>query len=71
MLLIMIAKLLLALFDQSLGYLTSLAIMLKNMNTYSSSNKTRVLGLITDTSNELHITLNGIVKLITLLLKKI
>ena len=70
MLLIMIAKLLLALFDQSLGYLTSLAIMLKNMNTYSSSNKTRVLGLITDTSNELHITLNGIVKLITLLLKK-
>ena len=66
----MIAKLLLALFDQSLGYLTSLAIMLKNMNTYSSSNKTRVLGLITDTSNELHITLNGIVKLSTLLLKK-
>ena len=27
--------------------------------------------LITDTSNALHVTLNGIVKLITLLLKKI
>ena len=51
-------------YDQRLGYLTSLATMFKSMDTYSVSNKTRILGLTTDTTNALHITLDGIVKLL-------
>ena len=45
-------------FEQRLDYLTSLATML---DTYSVS---RTLGLTTDTSNALHITLNEIKKLL-------
>ena len=58
-------------YDQRLGYLTSLSTMLKSIDIFSASNKTRILELTTDTSNTLYITLNGIVKLITLFLKKI
>ena len=57
--------------DQRLVYSKSLATMLKSMNTYSASSKTRILGLTTDTSNQLHITLNGIIKLIPFLLTNI
>ena len=55
-------------YDQRLGYLTLLATM---FNAYSASNKTRIFGLTADASNALHITLNGIVKLIMLLLMKV
>ena len=58
-------------YDQRLGYLTSSATMFKSMYTESASSKTRILGLTTDASNALHITLNGVVKLITLLSTKI
>ena len=49
-------------------YLKSMATMFKEMDTYSSSTKTRQMGLTSDTSNALHISLNGIINLITLLL---
>ena len=57
--------------DQRLVYSESLATMLKSMNTYSASSKARILGLTTDTSNQLHITLNEIIKLIPFLLTNI
>ena len=57
--------------DQKLDYLASLATMFRNTDTYSASNKTRILGLNTDISTVLHFTLNVILKLITLLSKNI
>ena len=50
--------------------LPSLAVMLKSINTYYASRKTRTLRLTRDTSNALHATLNGVIKLITFLLTK-
>ena len=47
-------------FDLRLGYLTPLATMSKSMDTYSVW---RTLEVATDTSNALHITLDGILKL--------
>ena len=40
------------------------------MYTYSASTKTRKLGLTTDTSDALHVTLDGIISLIPILLTK-
>ena len=51
--------------------LQSLAAMLKSIHTYYASHKTRTLQVTTDTSNALHATLNGIIKLITFLLMKV
>ena len=48
-------------FDLRLGYLTPLATMSKSMDTYSVW---RTLEVATDTSNALHITLDGILKLV-------
>ena len=45
--------------------------MFKSKDTYSASSETKIFGLTTDTSNALHITLNGIFKLITLPLTNI
>ena len=47
--------------------LKSMATMFKAIDTYSASTKTRQMGLTSDTSNALHITLNGIINLITLM----
>ena len=47
-----------------------MVVMFKTMDTYSPSTKTRLKGLTSDTSNALHITLNGILNLIPTLLTK-
>ena len=57
--------------DERLEYLASLMTMFKSIDTYSGLNETKILGLTTDTSTELHFTLNGIVKIIKLLSKNI
>ena len=56
--------------DQRLAFIKSMATMFKSMDTYSASTKTREMGLTTDTSNALYITLNGIINLIPILLTK-
>ena len=35
------------------------------MDTYSASSQVRIMGLTTDTSNALHVTLNGLVSLVS------
>ena len=47
-----------------------MATMFKGMDTYSASTNIRKLGLTTDTSDALHVTLNGIICLIPILLTK-
>ena len=56
--------------DPRLAFLKAMAVMFKTMDAYSSSTKTRVKGLTTDTSNALHVTLNGIVNIVPILLRK-
>ena len=46
--------------DKRFDLLRSLARMFKEMDTYSASSHSRVMGLTTDTSSALHITLSGI-----------
>ena len=44
--------------------------MFKEMDTYSASSHQRVMGLTSDTSDAIHITLHGIVNLTSELLEK-
>ena len=54
--------------DERFEFLKSLAHMFKEMNTYSASSHGREMGLMTDTSNVLHITLLGICRVVQTLL---
>ena len=56
--------------DSRLNYLIDLATMFKGMDTYSASSHQRVMGLTSDTSDAIHITLHGIVNLTSELLGK-
>ena len=47
-----------------------MATMFKKMDMYSASSQVRIMGLTTDTSNALHVTLNGLVSLVSQLLGK-
>ena len=46
--------------DKRFDFLRSLSRMFTEMDTYSASSHSRVMGLTTDTSSAFHITLNGI-----------
>ena len=56
--------------DKRFDFLRSLARMFKEMDTYSASSHTRVMGLTTNTSSALHITLNGICNVLQTLLRR-
>ena len=56
--------------DARLGFMSDMATMFKQMDTSSASQHTRVMGLTSDTSNALHMTLNGLTTLILKLLSK-
>lgn len=56
--------------DPRLNFLIDMATMFKRMDTYSASSHQRIMGLTSDTSNALHITLHGIVNLTSQLLGK-
>ena len=56
--------------DARLGFMSDMATMFKQMDTSSASQHTRVMGLTSDTSNALHMTLNGLTTLIQKLLSK-
>ena len=50
--------------------MSDIATMFKQLDTSSASQHTRVMGLTSDTSNALHMTLNGLTTLIQKLLSK-
>ena len=57
--------------DTRLTFLVDMATLFKKMDTYSASSQVRTMDLTTDTSNALHVTLNGLVSLVSQLLGKI
>ena len=56
--------------ETRLTFLIDMATMFKRMDTYSASSQVRIMCLTTDTSDALHVTLNGLVSLVSQLLGK-